>query len=192
MCQLLQPPAESRLTILYPKMCLRMGGGYDRIPSMGQRVWNMAREMRKPIQPRALRTRSLKAECGACGSIIYASRKVYERCGRMPWPCLACSEREMRSTQYRDVCDERNEYLDATTGDRTIGQKWIAATRKPHTCGSCGGEIPTGETCRLTTFTIAGQLDELRECFSCADPHSRGIGTVHHAALNIGEWRAEY
>jgi hypothetical protein len=41
---------------------------------------------------------------------------------------------------------------------RTLGTRQIGATRKPHTCDSCGEEIPVGSPCRTVTALVDGDF----------------------------------
>lgn len=146
--------------------------------------------MAAPAYPTlARRTRMLKASCDQCGYVTRTTRKHLETSGP---PICPCNHEPMRSDEWQEVLEARGEVL-AMLDDspRQLASKWVNATRKLSTCGSCGGEIPAGDSCRVTPIQIDGRLDSLRECASCADPRA-GRGYTATAPGTRGEWRTEY
>jgi hypothetical protein len=147
-----------------------------------------------PLTTRARKTRLLRAACERCGSIVYASRKVLEASGPMPWPCISCGEREMRSDAWSDCLEEREEVRAAWEASEApatlVRERFVKRTRRESTCSGCGGEIPPGDSCRVGTWSEGGRLVDRRECEACQNRTAGYRG--HESCENRGESRAEY
>ncbi len=121
-----------------------------------------------------LRTRMLKAQCGACAYSVRVTRKWLRELGP---PLCPCNGEPMESDYTAELEAEARETMAALeVGSATLRDRWVTI-RKPRDCDRCRGYCPVGEKMRHKVYTVGGEFFSEYECLAC-DGRTAGTRTA--------------
>ncbi len=111
-----------------------------------------------------LRTRMLKAQCGACAYSCRVTRKWLSELGP---PLCPCNGEPMESDFTADLeAGARESMAQLEVGSATLRDRWVEI-RKPRECDGCRDHCPIGEKMRQKVYTVGGDFFSEYVCLAC-------------------------
>jgi hypothetical protein len=114
-------------------------------------------------KPKGVKTRLLKAECGACGYLTYQSRR-WLAIGPPLCPNADCPRLGLALTDARE---EEDPFGEARDMPKSLGDKFVKI-RKTRECAECGRHHDIGAIMHLSTASVAGKIVSAHFCRDCS------------------------